>query len=130
MQVIRSVVLVDDDRDDQEIFKSACEAIDQSLEVVGFDNGELALKILSAKDTHPDVIFLDLNMPRLNGVEVLEELKHSSQLKNIPVVIYSTFLDTRIRNKCSSLGAVEVMEKPNCFEALCAKLRDVFGLIP
>ena len=116
MRVSRSIVLVDDDRDDQEIFKSACAMVDTSVEVVGFENGQLALEGLSSLPAQPDVIFLDLNLPRLNGVEVLKELKHSSDFKDIPVIIYSTSFDKRVKDKCSSLGAVAVMEKPNCFQ--------------
>jgi CheY-like chemotaxis protein len=71
----------------------------------------------------PDVIFLDLNMPRLNGVDVLKKLKDSAQLKSVPVVIYSTSFDSRVREKCSSLGAIEIMEKPSCFDALCTRLQ-------
>lgn len=125
MRAGRSIVLVDDDRDDQEIFKSACSTLDTSVEVVGFENGMLALEALSLMPLQPDVIFLDLNMPRLNGVEVLMELKHSSDLRDIPVIIYSTSLDSRVKDKCSSLGAVAVMEKPNCFQTLCSNLQTV-----
>lgn len=125
MRVSRSIVLVDDDRDDQEIFKSACAMVDTSVEVVGFENGQLALEGLSSLPAQPDVIFLDLNLPRLNGVEVLKELKHSSDFKDIPVIIYSTSFDKRVKDKCSSLGAVAVMEKPNCFQTLCTNLQTV-----
>ena len=125
MRVGRSIVLVDDDRDDQEIFRSACAKVDTSVHVVGFESGMLALEGLSSLPSQPDVIFLDLNMPRLNGVEVLEELKHSSELKDIPVIIYSTSFDMRVKEKCSRLGAVAIMEKPNCFETLCTNLETV-----
>jgi CheY-like chemotaxis protein len=125
MRAARSIVLVDDDRDDQEIFKSACAIIDKTVEVVGFESGETALKTLSSMSSQPDVIFLDLNMPRLDGIAVLEELKHSSQLKSIPVIIYSTSFDTSVKTRCSNLGAIDVIEKPNCFESLCSKLRAV-----
>ena len=126
MQEVRSIVLVDDDQDDHELFRSACERIDASLNVLGFQNGEQALKGLSVMRSHPDVIFLDLNMPRLNGVELLQKLKYSSTLKNIPVIIYSTSFDNNVREKCSSLGAMDVMEKPSSFDTLCAKLQTVF----
>jgi CheY-like chemotaxis protein len=125
MRVTRSIVLVDDDQDDQEIFRSACARIDNTVNVIGFENGEQALASIPAMLLPPDVIFLDLNMPRLNGIEVLQELKLSSDLKAIPVVIYSTSFDPRIKDACSNLGAVEVMEKPNSFDTLCLKLQTV-----
>jgi CheY-like chemotaxis protein len=125
MRLSRSIVLVDDDRDDQEIFKTAWASIDDSVEVVGFENGELALNSLQKMNDHPDVIFLDLNLPRLNGVEILEELKHSKTLRDIPVVIYSTSFDLKVKDRCSRLGAVAVIEKPSGFEALCSELQSV-----
>ena len=125
MRVARSIVLVDDDQDDHEIFRSACAKIDNSFNVIGFENGEQALASIPAMILPPDVIFLDLNMPRLNGIEVLQELKLLSDLKEIPVVIYSTSFDPTIKDTCSNLGAVEVMEKPNSFDTLCTKLQTV-----
>jgi CheY-like chemotaxis protein len=129
MNVVRSIVLVDDDRDDQEIFKSACCVVNRSAQVFGFENGEQALKDLPGLPTLPDVIFLDLNMPRLNGMEVLQELKHSPRLKSVPVVIYSTSFDSRTKDKCSSLGAVEIIEKPDCFNTLCSKIEMVLQAV-
>jgi CheY-like chemotaxis protein len=125
MRVFKSIVLVDDDRDDHEIFKAACALLDRTLEVLGFENGEEALQTLSIMQKPPDMIFLDLNMPRRNGIEVLEELKQSKQLQKIPVVIYSTSFDLRVKDKCESLGAAEIMEKPGCFDVLCEKLQAV-----
>jgi CheY-like chemotaxis protein len=125
MGIPKSVVLVDDDRDDHEIFRSACALVDHCVNVLGFDNGDQAIQNLSVMPSLPDVIFLDLNMPRLNGVDVLKKLKESAQLKEVPVVIYSTSFDSRVREKCSSLGAVEIMEKPSSFDTLCMRLQTV-----
>jgi len=125
MRIPKSIVLVDDDRDDHEIFRSACAQVDHRVHVLGFDSGDQAIRNLSVMPSLPDVIFLDLNMPRLNGVDVLEKLKDSAQLKSVPVVIYSTSFDSTVREKCSSLGAIEIMEKPSCFDALCTRLQTV-----
>jgi CheY-like chemotaxis protein len=67
-----------------------------------------------------------LNMPRLNGVQVLEELKRQPGLRSIPVIIYSTSFDSYVYDHCTKLGAVELIEKPNCFDTLCSKLESVF----
>jgi CheY-like chemotaxis protein len=123
MEFVRSIVLVDDDADDQEIFKSACAEVDDLLRVVGFENGELALERIPELSTIPNMIFLDLNMPRLNGLEVLEQLKQNKDLKDIPVVIYTTSFDSKVKEKCDHLGVVDVIEKPNCFDSLCDRLK-------
>lgn len=129
MRIAKSIVLVDDDRDDQEIFRSACAIVDESVEVVGFENGEQALRSIPGMPSLPDLIFLDINMPRLNGIEVLRELKHSSRLAAVPVVIYSTSFDSRVKERCSNLGAIEIMEKPSCFDTLCSKLKSVLHTV-
>jgi CheY-like chemotaxis protein len=123
MEVLRSIVLVDDDADDQEIFRTACAEVDNHVSVVGFDNGEQALESIPTLSIVPDMIFLDLNMPRLNGLEVLEQLKRNNDLKDIPVIIYTTSFDGKVKEKCDHLGAVDVIEKPNCFDSLCDKLK-------
>jgi CheY-like chemotaxis protein len=122
MQIARTVVLVDDDLDDHEVFKSACSVVDPAIEVTGFESGEQALRGLAKSRSLPDMIFLDLNMPRLNGIEVLEAVKAIESLKTVPIVVYTTSFDSRVRERCEQIGAMDVMEKPNSFDALCEKL--------
>lgn len=123
MRLARSIVLVDDDIDDQEIFRTACASIDRTINVVSYENGEMALKELSDMVSLPDLIFLDLNMPRINGMEVLEALKGNKDLKAVPVVVYTTSFDAKVKVRCEDLGAVQIMEKPNNYDTLCQKLR-------
>ncbi len=122
MRFARTVVLVDDDLDDHEVFRSACSVVDPTIEVTGFESGEHALRSLARFETLPDMIFLDLNMPRLNGIEVLEAVKAMEKLKSVPVIVYTTSFDSRIKERCEKIGAVDVIEKPNSFDALCEKL--------
>jgi CheY-like chemotaxis protein len=125
MSAYRSIVLIDDDMDDHEIFRIACAQIDSNIEVVSCENGEQALDMLNTKPITPDFIFLDLNMPRLNGIEVLEEIKKNELLSTIPVIVYTTSFDAKVKRKCTALGAFDVMEKPNSFDVLCHKLENV-----
>jgi CheY-like chemotaxis protein len=122
---LQSIVLVDDDKDDHEIFKSAWAVVDRSIDILWFDNGEKALQALSQMNNPPDIIFLDLNMPRFNGIEVLEVLKTTTKLSSIPVIIYTTSFDSKVRDECFNLGAAEIMEKPSDFNSLCEKLESV-----
>lgn len=121
MQFARTVILVDDDLDDHEVFKSACMVVDPTIEVIGFESGEQALRGLSTFEIIPDMIFLDLNMPRLNGIEVLEAVKAMENMKVVPVIVYTTFFDTSVKERCQKIGAADVIEKPNSFDALCEK---------
>jgi CheY-like chemotaxis protein len=122
MQFARTVVLVDDDLDDHEVFKSACSVVDSGIELISYESGEQALRGLSKSKVLPDMIFLDLNMPRQNGIEVLEAIKSIEDLKSVPVVVYTTSFDARVRDRCEEIGAMDVMEKPSSFDALCEKL--------
>ena len=68
------------------------------------------------------MIFLDLNMPRLNGKQCLAELKREAHLRDIPVIIYSTSSEKRDIEETSRLGAAHFLTKPNKFEELCKAL--------
>lgn len=124
----RSIVLIDDDMDDREIFETACRSIDPSIDVTGFENGEQAMQSLLNMSPLPDLIFLDLNMPRLNGIDVLEAIRSHIRFKEVPVVVYTTSFDMKVKNRCSELGAAEVIEKPNSFDALCQKLESLLHI--
>jgi CheY-like chemotaxis protein len=85
------ILLADDDLSDCLLFKNALEELplDTSLTIV--HNGEQVMDELAAIEKKlPDVLFLDLNMPRKNGFATLGAIKHSSELQNIPVVIFTT----------------------------------------
>src|SRR6266487_683666 len=84
-------LLADDDADDQQLFKEALNEIDKSIRCLTASSGEEALnKLKTDLKQLPDYIFLDLNMPRMNGLECLVEIKKTNTLKHIPVIIYST----------------------------------------
>ena len=81
-------LLIEDDQIEQMKFKKALSALKSKHKVVVATDGELALKILKDDNCIPDVIFLDLNMPKINGIEFLNILKNNEELKYIPVVVY------------------------------------------
>src|SRR4051812_29905511 len=84
-----TILLVDDDEEDILIFKEVVRNdIDSNINIITSTNGVECLKAL--ENISPDVIFLDINMPVMGGKECLEKIKNDPQLKDIPVVIYST----------------------------------------
>lgn len=88
------IVLADDDKDDRFFFNLALKKLPILTELVIAEEGEMLMNYLLKNSTQPpDVLFLDLNMPRKNGSECLEEIKHHEVLKSIPVIIYSTSMD-------------------------------------
>ena len=122
MQSDTYLVLIDDDIDDQEIFHAACRSLDESIHLKVFENGESAINGLSLSITKPQCIFLDLNIPRMDGIEILVALKNIKSLNDVPVIIYTTYFDGPVRDKCLQLGAFAMIEKPDSFDQLCIKI--------
>lgn len=115
--------LVDDDIDDHEIFKSALAKVGEELTLLTATNGYEALEALSVADTLPDYIFVDLNMPRMGGLQFLKEIKQTETLKDIPVIIYTTSSNPGDIAKTKELGAVSFVTKPSRFSELCSFLQ-------
>ncbi len=121
--------IVDDDTDDQEIFVAAVNEIDESIKCIAVDNCEDALQMLKKNRTElPDFIFLDLNMPRINGRQCLIELRKEEHLKHVPVIIYSTSSLKKDIEETSQLGADMFLTKPSKFDDLCKALNNVISL--
>lgn len=126
--VSKTCFLVDDDMDDQEIFIAAVNEIDNSINCVSVDNCEEAIeKLKTERSNLPDFIFLDLNMPRLNGRQCLTELKKIAHLKHVPVIIYSTSSLKKDIEETKSLGADMFLTKPSKFDDLCNVLTQVLS---
>lgn len=128
MKPKRRFFIVDDDIDDQDLFIEAVNEVDKSVECLSASNCEEALDLLkNRKISLPDMIFLDLNMPRLNGKQCLAELKREAHLRDIPVIIYSTSSEKRDIDETTKLGAAHFLTKPNKFEELCKALTFVLS---
>src|SRR5688500_6640556 len=85
------VFLIDDDADDTEVFELALNKIDSRISLFTAKNGKQAMEKLNTEpDFIPDIIFLDLNMPTMNGHDCLAEIKKLERFQNIPVFIYTT----------------------------------------
>ena len=119
MPETKSFFLVDDDIDDIALFEEALKEIDPNIECQSAINGRDALDRLSTDDASlPDIIFLDLNMPRLDGRQCLQELKKLPTLQSIPVVMYSTSSNSRDIESTMRSGAVCFITKPPDFKEL------------
>lgn len=114
-----NLLLADDDMDDCFFFKEALDDLYISAKLITVNDGDQLMKLLSAKNTLlPDVLFLDLNMPRKSGFECLQEIKVIDKLINLPVIIFSTSLDTDVVNSLYEEGANYYIRKPGEFEKL------------
>ena len=105
-------MLVDDDLDDQMMFCEVITKINPAIKCHVKKDGVEALLYLNLLKDLPDIIFLDMNMPRMDGKQCLREFKKNDALAKIPVVIYSTHKSEMIVKETALLGANYYLKKP------------------
>lgn len=116
------VYLADDNIEDQEIFIDAISEIDSLVELKVFDNALEIISDLQSSSQYPDIIFLDLYMPKMDGEECLKKIRSDEALGNIPIIIYSNEFDLDRVEKLFSLGANRYLRKPDTYNSLVASL--------
>jgi CheY-like chemotaxis protein len=128
MLLYSAILLIDDDEEDQEIFIDALREVDSFLHCSVANDGEEALSLLNGDALlKPDLIFIDMNMPKLNGKQVLQALKFSGSLRDVPVVMYSTFFGAKDIEEIKALGAAHHMVKATRFDELCSSLNKILS---
>jgi len=111
-----NILLADDDADDTLFFKEALGELKLSTHLATVPNGEHLMHLLINETNQlPDVLFLDLNMPRKNGFECLLEIKESEKLKHFPVIVFSTSFEQEVVNTLYKNGAHYFIRKPSEF---------------
>jgi CheY-like chemotaxis protein len=118
--------LIDDDIDDQEIFKLVLKTVNPAITCIVANDGVEAVHKLSQEGFNPDYIFLDLNMPRMDGKECLQEIKKIARLKDTPIIIYSTSSELRDIRETRALGACDYLEKQSSVGELKNRLAHFF----
>lgn len=127
MQTELSCFLIDNDQDDQEIFQMALNEINPGIICVLASDGKMAIEKLTTESYIPSFIFVDMNMPLMNGKQCLEEIRKIPQLENIPVYIYSTGADPHSIAESKALGATDFLIKPPGFRQLVQLLSTVIS---
>ncbi|MBK8881778.1 MAG: response regulator [Bacteroidales bacterium] len=111
-----NILLADDDIDDCIFFEKALEELIISTNLTTVHDGEELMQLLANESYNlPDILFLDLNMPRKNGFECLSEIKHDNKLKDLPVIIFSTSFEQEVVNSLYKNGARYFIRKPSVF---------------
>lgn len=113
----KNILQIDDDTDDCELFLEALQSVSTAL-YTSINDPVDALRRLIHKEIAPDVIFLDLNMPVMSGMEFLTEIKKTDIIKNIPIIIFSTSQFDEIRHQAKNNGAHDFISKPSDFNEL------------
>jgi response regulator of citrate/malate metabolism len=123
-------MIIDDDEDDQEIFLMCVKKISDHIECLIADNGVDAISMLDSNEGYiPDYIFIDMNMPKMNGIQCLKNIKTIERLKNSQIFMYSTTFETTIVKESKELGATDFMIKPARTADLKEKLSNIFSIV-
>ena len=121
------ILLVDDDPDDCELFREAVKEVSPKVRCLTADNGDHAIQMLTQDlVVLPDIIFLDINMPFMDGKHCLTLLRQNVKLINIPVVMYSTTINSEDREKFKNLQA-DFLVKPSSYIQLVKELSSILN---
>jgi CheY-like chemotaxis protein len=119
-------LVIDDDTDDRELFTEALASVDPVIVCDQATDGAEALKWLTTKEIdRPDIIFLDINMPVMDGWQFLKRLKKEDAYKHIPVIVYTTSSNLKDKRIADDLGALCFITKPDAF----GRLKDMLGIV-
>jgi len=120
-----TLLYIDDDAEDREFFKEAVDQLDPSILCHTAQDGAEGLKALRDLIVMPDFIFVDVNMPLMNGKQFLVEIKKQIRLRSIPVIIYSTTSHPEELKTFQRLGAFKVLVKPASMAGITRMIRSV-----
>lgn len=123
--MIKSILLIDDDADEISILNEAVEMAGSDSICDWAEGAEKAYGVLRV--TRPDLILLDYNMPGADGLVCLTEIKKKKELQDIPVIMYSTFIDYNMQREAMNKGAFRCIQKPVSVYDLVKELRHLFA---
>jgi CheY-like chemotaxis protein len=130
-KIPKKILLAEDDPDDRGFFFEFLEHRRDLLLLPPVENGEEVFQFLekAQNGSFPDLIILDQNMPKCNGLQTLAILKNNNHYENIPVFVYSTYTDDYLVQRSMQLGARSVLEKPFSPEGYQKMIDDILNLI-
>ena len=120
---VKSIFLVDDDRDDQDFFAEALSELDYRIQLTLLESASQLIRRLHSDKALPDMVFLDLHMPMMDGEDCLREIRAESKFDTMPIIVYSTIFDLPKIESLFDMGANRYLQKPLSFRALVASLR-------
>jgi len=122
-----NILLIEDDMIEVMKLNRAIGSLQLSHNIIEANNGEEALKLLENKDSLPDIILLDLNMPKISGIEFLKILKADDRLKYIPTIILTTSNNQRDLLECYKIGIAGYVLKPLKYEEYVSKIEKLLS---
>ena len=122
-----NILLIEDDMIEVMKLKRASGSLNLDHNITEANNGEEALSILKDKDNLPHIILLDLNMPKINGIEFLKILKADGQLRYIPTIVLTTSSNQRDLLECYKVGIAGYVLKPLKYEDYVSKIEKLLS---
>lgn len=117
MKETKVIYLADDDQDDRFFLRQAIKAANSATEIIEVENGLELLSLFKLPvNTPASLILMDMNMPKMNGLETITALREELGINNIPVVMISTSSNTALIEKAYEAGADSFITKPSTFE--------------
>ncbi len=120
-------MIIDDDIDDRFFLKEGLKELFSNFVCFEAKDGADGLSQLRKAEPLPSIIFLDVNMPLLDGRECLKELKKDAKLNTIPVIMYSTFFSKESITEFYTLGASSYLKKPTDMNKLPAQILEAIS---
>ena len=122
------IMYIDDDVEDLELFAEAVKEISNAIEFISVSSPVDAFELLHQSSTEPHFIFVDMNMPLMNGKEFLTELKRHPKYSNIPVIVCTTSSNPKDKEDCLKLGAKIFFTKFTSHQELVKTLKTIMDL--
>jgi CheY-like chemotaxis protein len=127
MSTVYTAFLIDDDEDDHLFFQMAIDGVGIAMKCEFARDCFCAIERIKDPLFKPDVIFIDINMPRMNGIECLAAIKKTEHLKDVPVYMYSTSADPDVIQRCVAKGAKDLIKKRPNIEQMSQELMRIMS---
>lgn len=124
----KKILLIDDDQDDNEVFVEAINSLENDILCYVETNPTKALEKLKSHEIVPEVIFLDLNMPVINGNEFIEKIREVEELQPIPIILYSSYSVEAAKQLFIKCAPEKYITKPHSFNELTSVLKTILNL--
>jgi len=125
MSKILKILFIEDDTIELMKFKRVIDSLKYNHEIIEAHNGFDAIQVLTTRGIIPDIIILDLNMPKVNGIEFLSILKNDEKLKYIPAIILSTSNNPKDIYECYKIGIAGYIVKPLKYDDYVSKIQKI-----
>ena len=125
---VSHALIAEDDDDDFEIFSTAIGEVSIAIVLSRAENGEVLMKKLNASEVLPEILFLDIQMPCVNGRDCLRQIRSDKKFDALPVIMFSSSSDSQDIEHCFREGSNLYLQKPSSLQELILALERIFTI--